>query len=299
MLTRRRVLRAFLAVSGLSALLGAYASWVEPAQSLRVKRWRIAPSGWPRDLRLKIAVLADLHAGAPYVGPDRVSEIVAQINALQPDLIALLGDYQGNEKPWRVPMAPEMVARSLASLRAPLGVHGVLGNHDWAQDPGALQRGTTDVQAAFMAAGQPLMENGAVKLSKDGRSFWLAGLGDQLAHQHLAPALRPAGRLGRDDMAGTLAQITDDAPAILLAHEPDIFAKGTERFALTLSGHTHGGQVRLGGYSPIVPSRYGNRYAYGHVVEDGRDLVVSGGIGCSIIPIRLGVPPEITLIELE
>jgi predicted MPP superfamily phosphohydrolase len=71
-----------------------------------------------------------------------------------------------------------------------------------------------------------------------------------------------------------------------------------DRVALTLSGHTHGGQVRLFGWSPVVPSRYGNRYAYGPVREGVRDIVISGGIGCSILPVRFGVTPEITLIEL-
>ncbi len=68
--------------------------------------------------------------------------------------------------------------------------------------------------------------------------------------------------------------------------------------ALTLSGHTHGGQVRIAGWSPVVPSRYGNRYAWGHVEEAGRHLVVSGGIGNSLLPVRLGMPSEITLVEL-
>jgi predicted MPP superfamily phosphohydrolase len=101
-----------------------------------------------------------------------------------------------------------------------------------------------------------------------------------------------------DDLRGTLAKITGDAPIILLAHEPDVFPKVSPRVSLTLSGHTHGGQVRLFGYSPVVPSRFGNRYAYGHVVEDGRHLIVSGGLGFSILPVRLGVRPEILLIEL-
>ncbi len=97
---------------------------------------------------------------------------------------------------------------------------------------------------------------------------------------------------------GTLAKITDDAPVILLAHEPDIFPRVPDRVAITLSGHTHGGQVRLFGYSPVVPSRFGNRYAYGHVVEDNRHLLVSGGLGCSILPVRFGSPPEIVMLEL-
>ncbi|TJX21195.1 MAG: metallophosphoesterase, partial [Mesorhizobium sp.] len=103
---------------------------------------------------------------------------------------------------------------------------------------------------------------------------------------------------GLDDLDGTLAKISDAAPVILLAHEPDIFPKVPSRVSLTLAGHTHGGQVRLFGYSPVVPSRYGNRYAYGHVVENDRNLIVSGGLGFSIMPVRFGMRPEILQIDL-
>ena len=125
-----------------------------------------------------------------------------------------------------------------------------------------------------------------------------------------SPAWRTSSRCGRarpgtasvssglDDLHGTLAKVTDGSPVILLAHEPDIFPDVPERVSLTLSGHTHGGQVRLFGYSPVVPSRFGNRYAYGHVVEDDRHLIVSGGLGFSILPVRFGVRPEIVSVEL-
>ena len=136
------------------------------------------------------------------------------------------------------------------------------------------------------------MENDVVRLTHRGRSFWLAGLGDQIAY------IRGPGRFdGVDDLPGTLAKITDNAPAILLAHEPDIFVSVPHRIALTLAGHTHGGQVRLFGWSPIVPSRY-RRFAYGHIIENNRHMIVSGGLGCSIAPVRLGVPPEIVLVRL-
>ena len=101
-----------------------------------------------------------------------------------------------------------------------------------------------------------------------------------------------------DDLPATLAAATDAAPAILLAHEPDIFPRVPDRVALTLAGHTHGGQVRLLGYSPMIPSDYGRRFAYGHIVEEGRHMIVSGGLGMSIYPVRFGVPPEITLVRL-
>jgi predicted MPP superfamily phosphohydrolase len=95
-----------------------------------------------------------------------------------------------------------------------------------------------------------------------------------------------------------LAKVTDDAPVILLAHEPDIAISVPERVTLTLSGHTHGGQLRLLGWSPVVPSRYGNRFAYG-LVRERCDLIVSGGLGCSIMPLRLGMPPEVVLVTLR
>ena len=147
--------------------------------------------------------------------------------------------------------------------------------------------GPTIVHKALASINVPVYENRATRFEKDGQGFWLAGLADQIGP-----------RIGLDDLPGTLAQVTDEAPVILMAHEPDVFPEVPDRVAVTLSGHTHGGQIRLFGYSPVVPSRFRNRYAYGHVVEDGRNLIVSGGLGCSITPVRFGSPPEIVIVEL-
>ncbi|TIP78779.1 MAG: metallophosphoesterase, partial [Mesorhizobium sp.] len=190
-------------------------------------------------------------------------------------------------------------APALSGLKAPLGVWSILGNHDWWEDLSAQKAGfgPTVARRALERAGIPVLENDAVRLEKDGHNFWVAGLADQLA-------LRPGKAWGRsgfkglDDLHGTLARVSDTAPVILLAHEPDIFPKVPSRISLTLSGHTHGGQVRLFGYSPVVPSRFGNRFAYGHVVEENRNLIVSGGLGFSILPVRFGMRPEILSIEL-
>ena len=187
----------------------------------------------------------------------------------------------------------------MPACAAPLGVHAILGNHEWWEDR-AVQRAGAGVPAArhaLEAVGIPVYENDAVRLTKRGDAFWLAGLGDQLA---FLPSRRrfPGRRIGVDDLAGTLARVTDDAPVILLAHEPDIAVRVPERVALMLSGHTHGGQVRAFGWSPMVPSRYGNRFAYGHVRERC-DLIISGGLGCSIVPVRLGVPPEVVVVRLR
>jgi len=154
--------------------------------------------------------------------------------------------------------------------------------------------GTTIVRRALEAVGIPVYENDAQRLSKAGRPFWLAGLGDQLAYVP-ARRYRPVKRVGVDDLDATLKKVNDDAPLILLAHEPDVVVRVPSRVALQLSGHTHGGQVRLFGWSPVSPS--GRRLAYGHL-RMNCDLIVSGGLGCSIVPFRLGVPPEIVLVTL-
>ena len=239
---------------------------------------------------MRVAVVADIHACDPWMPLSRVEEIVNVTNSLEPDATLLLGDYVAGLKRFRTSIvpAPEWGA-ALADLSAPLGVYGVAGNHDWWNDIAGVRR-------AFAQNHIPLMENDAVRLEPaGGPAFWVAGLGDQLAHP-----LGHARYRGEDDLPGTLARIPDDgAPIILMAHEPDIFPKVPERVSLTLSGHTHGGQVDLPFVGrPVVPSVYGERYAYGHVVERDRHMVISGGLGCSILPVRFGVPPEIVLLEI-
>lgn len=307
-LTRRRFLRTL----GLGALatgaLGSYAFALEPMWRLSVARYAFTPPDWPRGLRLRLALVADVHACYPWMRPDRISDIVDRTNALAPDVTLLLGDYSVGMRRFKTAdVHPSVWASILAGLRAPLGRYAVLGNHDWWEDEAAQQRGhgPTFGQDALERAGLPVLENQAVRLSKGGHPFWIAGLGDQLALLPKRQYGRSAWR-GVDDLPATLAAVTDDAPVILMAHEPDVFPDvraATRPVALTVSGHTHGGQIRLLGHSPVVPSRYANRYAYGHVVEprsDGRDahLVVSGGLGCSIAPVRFGVPPEIVVIDL-
>ncbi|MFK8252332.1 metallophosphoesterase [Ancylobacter terrae] len=306
LISRRSLLAgATLLVSG----SGAYAGYVEPAWRLAVTTYRPRPANWPDGFRLTIAVLTDFHVGEPVMGLGRVDQIIDQTNALKPDLIVLLGDYPNNNMlATRLVPLPDF-ARRLSNLKAPLGVWSVLGNHDWWSDEEAMRRrrGPTNVTRALEAAGIPVLENQSIRLVHNGQPFWLAGLGDTLAFWErdigafedlLIGMPRPPGKLGIDDLPATLAQCTDAAPVILLAHEPDIFVRVPARVALTLSGHTHGGQVSLAGWSPRVPSVYGRRFRYGQIVEDDRHLIVSGGLGCSKLPIRFGVPPEIVKIEL-
>ncbi|MCB1546131.1 MAG: metallophosphoesterase [Rhodoblastus sp.] len=297
MITRRALLRLAAGALVGGAGVAAYGLVGEPFFRPRTTRYAFTPPGWPPGLRLRLAIVADLHACDPWMRGDRVAAIVDQTNDSGADCILLLGDYIATHR-FQVPIPLVEWTRELARLRAPLGVHAVLGNHDWWNDPIAVKRGDglPVVGLAMQDAGLRLYQNDALRLEKDGRPFWIAGLGDQIAFIPVRGWRAP--RYGIDDLPATLALARDDAPLILMAHEPDIFPTVPGRVAVTISGHTHGGQLNLFGWRPVVPSRYGQRYAYGHKVEDGRNIVVSGGLGASIVPMRIGSPPEIVTIDL-
>lgn len=298
MFTRRGFLKlmsggfvAFAALAGFPVF--------EAMATPRITRYSLTPPNWTAGLKLRIVAIADLHACEPWMTMDRVWAICQQANALKPDIFLLLGDYVRSVGMVGTSIdAPEW-AEALGSLSAPLGVHAILGNHDCWADP-VYQRTLTGepfAQGALRKVGIPVYVNQSARLEKDGKPFWLIGLGDQLAFTSPEAAARDMLN-GIDDLPLALTQVTDDAPIILMAHEPDIFPDVDGRISLTLSGHTHGGQINLFGWTPIVPSRYGNRYVGGHIVENGRNLIVSRGLGCSSLPIRFGSWPEILEIEV-
>jgi uncharacterized protein len=284
--TRRVLLRGFGGLAFAGAATAAYGIGVEP-ESVLVTRYRLTPPGWRAGQRLSITVIADLHAGGPNMTAAHIEHVVDVAGLERADLVLLLGDYFATHRFVTERVPPPVWAASLARLKGRLGTWAVLGNHDWWFD-------IKGVRSALARVGIPVLENKAVRLGESGERFWLAGLGDQLAH--------PLGHhrfRGEDDLDGTLAQVDTDDPVVLMVHEPDIFTKVPDRVALTLAGHTHGGQIRIPFlWERYVPSRYGARFAYGHIVEGGRHMIVSGGLGVSNIPVRLGVPPEIVHIEL-
>ncbi|MDR3421172.1 MAG: metallophosphoesterase [Xanthobacteraceae bacterium] len=286
-MTRRRVLGGAAGLIGASALAtGIYAGGIEP-MGLVVTRYPLNPPGWPARRKLSMTVIADLHAGGPDMTLPHIRHVIDTANALKSDVVVLLGDYTTSYRVANKRVPYGAWAAELARLAAPLGTWAILGNHDWWND-------LMEVRQTLAGVRIPVMENQAVMLGAEGERFWLAGLGDQIAHRLGHGRFR-----GVDDLPGTLAQIKTDDPVVLLAHEPDIFPDVPARVTLTLCGHTHGGQIRLPLVWPaFVPSKYGARFAYGHVVEEGRHLIVSGGLGTSIIPARLGVPPEIVRVEL-
>ncbi len=289
MLSRRAFLRACLGLFAAGASGAAYAVGVEPRFRLRVADYHLAVDAWAGRAPMRIAILADIHACRPWMPVPRIVEIVSRTNALRPDIVLLLGDFTAGMRRFRTgQVGANEWSPVLAGLKAPLGVLSVLGNHDWWSD-------VEGIRQALIAANIRVLENDAVRLNHKGAPVWIAGLGDQLAIP-----LRGGGFRGVDDLDRTTAALSDDAPAILMVHEPDIFPQVPARYAVTFAGHTHGGQVYLPVLGrPVVPSRFGERYAYGHIEEAGRQMVVSGGLGCSIAPIRFRVPPEIVLVTLH
>ncbi|MBE3639673.1 metallophosphoesterase [Mangrovicoccus algicola] len=255
-------------------------------------RWTLPP--------MTAAVIADLHVGMPWVSPDLVGRIVEQVNALRPDIIFLAGDLLLDRNMWwfsRVVPAAEIVA-ILSALRAPLGAWSILGNHDWgdcdlARDTGGARNSVIEAHAAH---GLPLLRNEARHIPHGPGGFWLVGTDSQRAGKRRGRG--PDRYVSHLDAEAAFAAVPAGAPAIHLAHEPDWFARGDPRAFLQVSGHTHGGQIRLFGRTPAVPSAFGSRYAGGHVRENGNHLIVSRGIGYSGLPLRLGVPPEIVLLTV-
>lgn len=298
MISRRALLRwpAGLLLGG--AGVGAYSVIIEPNFMLNVTRYRVTPKDWPSALKLRLALISDLHASEPWMPVSRIHEIAEITNALAPDLILLLGDYAGGTYLSTDRVMPQQWGEALSELKAPLGVHAVLGNHDWwhgplPQDPPDEAEG---VRRALKQMGAHVYENDALKLAKDGQPFWLLGLADQMSYY----AGRGIGWRGRDDLGGTLGLIGDNAPAILMAHEPFVFSRVPSRVALTVCGHTHGGQINLPIAGPIFAElRWKTTHIYGHIVENDRHMVISGGLGESILPMRFMRPPEIVEVTVE
>jgi hypothetical protein len=259
--------------------LAVWAAWIEPRR-LVVREQDLALPHWPERLSgVRAGVLSDLHAGVPHMGLQAIRRAIDELNAREPDVHLLLGDYLDASQFLRRDLAPERVAEELGRLRAPLGTVAVIGNHDWRSSGDRMWRALQDV-------GITVLEDRAVELHAPGGSFWVAGLGD-LRHR-------------RPDIGAALRDVPRDAPVLVLSHDPDMFPGVPTRVSLTLAGHTHGGQVAIPLLRrPLMPSYYGERYARGHVVEHGRHLLVTSGLGTSGLPIRLFAPPEVHVLTLR
>ncbi len=276
---RKRLRVSLVAIILLLGGIGFWAFLIEP-NLLLVRHQTIQIDNWPQELKgLRIAVIADIHAGAPFIDEKKLRLVVERTNQLSPDVIVILGDYMTGNGWIRRTMEPEVFAAVLKDFSAPLGVYSVLGNHDW-WDNGRK------VRSALEQNGIKVLENEVIEVNARGTSLWLAGLADLWT--------RP------QNIQGTINKVPEGAPVIALTHNPDIFPKLPQRVPLLLAGHTHGGQVRfplIGGV--VQSSKVSERYEKGHVFENNHHLFVTTGVGTSIMTVRFGVPPEIVLLTVN
>jgi predicted MPP superfamily phosphohydrolase len=225
---------------------------------------------------VKVLFVSDIHAG-PFLSRDLLSQVFQKLATLGADLVIHGGDVATSNV-----REAAVHAETLSRLRAPLGMYAVFGNHD---------HYTHDVEGVarlFASCGVRMLNNEAVALERGGARIALAGIDDwNVGSPDLPRALEEAAR------------VAPGAPVVLVSHNPDAFFDAAARgVALVLSGHTHGGQVRIPGRPVLVRmSRY--RLDEGHYHRDGAQLIVSRGLGVSGIPLRLFCPPEVVLVTLK
>ena len=237
-------------------------------QTPQVSRYRVPFRGLTRSLR--VVQMSDLHSGL-YIHEETLARWVTLSNAQRPDLIVITGDFVDR---FSVSPLPGL-ERALTRLRAPLGVWGVWGNHDrWRfRDIGPLLR-------TLQAANIRILNNDGVRLRDD---LYLAGVDDVLE--------------GSPNLQEALQNLPQEVSSLLLLHNPDLLPSVPTHIGLTLSGHTHGGQIKAPLYGAIFTSSdYGKRYAEGWVRENA---YVSRGLGVTVLPFRFRCPPELVVMDLE
>lgn len=274
-MNRRRFLKGVAATTLSVSLAGAIYGRAE-AGWLTVTRQTLAVPNLPSPFAGKtIALLTDPHHG-PFNSLSFLQAVVEQTNALQPDLIALCGDFiQGGDRGYIVPGL-----QVFAALRAPLGVFVVPGNHDHLHGRIRL------VRRAIHDSGLIDATNGGRWIECDGDRIRIGGVDDLW--------------YGEQNLDAALGDATERDACILLSHNPDYAETLRDpRVGLMLSGHMHGGQIVLPGLPhPWLPSRYGTKYLEGLVQAPRTQVFVSRGLGTVGLPLRFRCPPEINMLTL-
>jgi predicted MPP superfamily phosphohydrolase len=277
-INRRKFIR--LAAAGGVALV-ADTALIEPNRP-RIVREDIALRRWPARMDgFTLALLSDFHYDS-YCSVHPLRSAIRMVNDLHPDLIVLTGDFVSVPffgDPAVGAADAEPCAQLLRQMHAPYGLVAVMGNHDFFTDPDRV----TD---SLRAKGINVLANQSIAIERDGGRFWLSGVDDVIGNTA--------------DLDATLRPVPADEPVILLAHEPD-YADHVSRYAvdLQLSGHSHGGQVRLPFIRPLYLPSLARKYIWGLYKIGGLTLYTNPGLGTVDIPVRLNCPPEITFLTLR
>ncbi len=276
-ISRRQFVKRLGCAAAALAVPGIGAEMAIERHRLKIERKRIPVPGLPVGFSgFTVALLADLHHG-PWNPLGYLRQAIALTNTLGAEVVLLGGDYVRKGSEYIGP-----IWRELAALDAPRGVHAVLGNHDQWDDESLVF-----TRQCMRDAGITDLTNRGVSLSRGAEVLHIAGVGD----------LWTDGQ----DLDRALANVPNDGCAVLLSHNPDYIEEMDDvRVKLVLSGHTHGGQINLPLIgTPIVPSKYGNRYARGLIRRGWKQVYVTRGVGLSVLPIRFRCRPEISLLTLE
>lgn len=272
----RRSLQSRVFWSTLNTLTQGVAHfWPNPKQYVPVvEQVRIPIADLPESLNgMTIAQMSDFHAGR-HVYPQTIRRAAHMVMELKPDLIALTGDFIHRDVTYAAGCAD-----ALSSLRAPLGVHAVLGNHDYWHDGEA-------VAAALTRGGLPPLRNEARRLVRGDTAFYIVGIDDV--------------RFRKADLRKAIRALPPEATKIVLVHEPDIADSISEPgVVLQLSGHSHGGQICLPGMRPVLKPSGGRKYPSGlDRTASGLWVYTNRGIGVAMPPVRINCPAEISLLTL-
>jgi predicted MPP superfamily phosphohydrolase len=272
---RRTVLRLFLVLVLAGAGIVAFA-YVTALSEPVVRSARVTAPGWPSGTPpIRLLLISDVHVAGPDMPPARLRRIVDRINRLDPDIVLIAGDLVSDKRLATHHYSLDEAVAPLAGLRPRLATVAVLGNHDHWRNASAARR-------ALARAGIRLLQNQAVQVGP----VAVGGLDDDYT--------------GRADLPATAAALSKlSGPKLILSHSPDPFPDVGQDVFLMLAGHTHCGQIAPPLIGPVsTMSRHGRRYACGTVREGGRTLIVSSGLGTSVMPLRLGAVPDMWLVEV-
>ena len=273
----RRRWRLLLLILLLPCLALAAKAWSDTMATPEVRTATVVLRGMaPGIAPLRAALISDIHVAGPDMPPERLARIVAQINALAPDIVLIAGDLVSEKTVATHIYTPEQIVAPLGKLVAPLGVVVVPGNHDhWFDWPALAEQ--------LRAYGIRVLQNEAAQFGP----LVVGGVDDAYTRRDDLPLVLQAMR----GLAGG---------RLILTHSPDIFPQVPGEVALVLAGHTHCGQIGYPwGGAPTMLSRYGDRFACGVHSEGSRTVITGAGLGTSLVPVRLFTRPEIWLVELR